>query len=189
MGVDEPDSGVLLNDRVLPTGSTLARCVLMQPRVEAEIAFRLGCDLVGPRVSVEEARAAAKEVFLALEVIDTRFTNWRITVAESVADNASCAWVVTGPMVPLSEAMDLAAEPLVVSVNGTEMAMGEGRAVLGDPLRALTWLSGRLHRFGEGLHAGQLVLAGAVHASLPLEPRTTVRARSPRLPPVELHVR
>lgn len=189
MGVSEPDSGVLLDDRVLPTGSTLARSVLLQPRVEAEIAFRLGCDLAGPRVSVEEARAAVKEVFLALEVIDTRFTSWRITVADSIADNASCAWAVTGPMMPLSTDMDLAAEPLVVSVDGTAIVTGEGRAVLGDPLRALTWLAGRLHRCSGALRAGQLVLAGAVHASLPLKARSTVCARSPHLPPVELRVR
>ncbi|MFE7402517.1 2-keto-4-pentenoate hydratase [Streptomyces sp. NPDC057557] len=189
MGVDEPDSGVLLDDMVLPTGSTMARSVLMQPRVEAEIAFRLGCDLAGPSVGVDEARAAVEKVFLALEVIDTRFTSWRITVADSIADNASCARMVTGPMVPFSSDMDLAAEPLVVSVDGTAVATGEGRAVLGDPLRALTWLAGRLHRVGDELRAGQLVLAGAVHASLPLEPRSTVRARSPHLPPVELRVR
>ncbi|MEV6057569.1 fumarylacetoacetate hydrolase family protein [Streptomyces sp. NPDC052107] len=189
MGVDEPDSGVLLDDMVLPTGSTLARPVLMQPRVEAEIAFRLGCDLVGANVDLEEARAAVKEVFLALEVIDTRFTSWRITVADSIADNASCARVVTGPMVPLSTDMDLAAERLVVSVDRNAVASGEGRAVLGDPLRALSWLAGRLHRFGDGLRAGQLVLAGAVHASLPLEARSTVCVCSLHLPPVELHVR
>ncbi|MEV7872626.1 fumarylacetoacetate hydrolase family protein [Streptomyces sp. NPDC088124] len=189
MGVDESDSGVLLNDMVMPTGSTMARSVLMQPRVEAEIAFRLGRDLAGESVSVDEARAAVEKVFLALEVIDTRFTSWRITVADSIADNASCARVVTGPMVPLGADMDLAAEPLVVSVDGSAVATGEGRAVLGDPLRALTWLAGRLHRAGGGLRAGQLVLAGAVHASLPLEARSTVRARSPHLPPVELRVR
>lgn len=189
MGVAEPDSGVLLDDRVLPTGSVLARSVLMQPRVEAEIAFRLGCDLAGPSVSVDEARAAVKDVFLALEVIDTRFTGWRMTVADSIADNASCAWAVTGPMVPLSAHMDLAAEVLVLSIDGTDTATGEGRAVLGDPLRALAWLAGRLHRHGDRLLGGQLVLAGAVHASLPLPGRSTVRARSTHLPPVELHVR
>ncbi|MEE1804550.1 MULTISPECIES: fumarylacetoacetate hydrolase family protein [unclassified Streptomyces] len=189
MGVDESDSGVLLDNMVLPTGSTMARSVLMQPRVEAEIAFLLGCDLAGESVSVDEARAAVEKVFLALEVIDTRFTSWRITVADSIADNASCARVVTGPMVPLGADMDLAAELLVVSVDGTAVATGEGRAVLGDPLRALAWLAGRIHRADDELRAGQLVLAGAVHASLPLEVRSTVRARSLHLPPVELRVR
>lgn len=189
MGVDEPDSGVLLDDMLLHSGGVISRSVLMQPRVEAEIAFRLGCDLAGPDLGVEEARAAVKEVFLALEVIDTRYTGWRITIADSIADNASCARVVTGPLVPLVAGLDLSGEPLVVSVNGTAVATGEGRAVLGDPLRVLVWLAGRLHRFGEGLKAGQLILPGAVHASLPLEARTTVHAHAPNLPPVELHVR
>ncbi|WP_338676013.1 fumarylacetoacetate hydrolase family protein [Streptomyces sp. SCSIO 30461] len=187
-GVDEPDSGLLLDDMVLPTGSTLPWAVLMQPRVEAEIAFRLGSDLAGPHVSVEEARGAVAEVLLALEVIDTRYSSWQITIADSIADNASCGRVVTGPPVPLVAGMDLAAEPLVVSVNGTAVATGEGRAVLGDPLRVLAWLAGRLHCFGDGLRSGQLVLAGAVHASFPLEAQSTVYARSPHLPPVELHV-
>jgi 2-keto-4-pentenoate hydratase len=190
MGVTEPDSGVVLDEMVLPTGGTLDRSVLMQPRVEAEIAFRLGRDLAGPNVGKAEARAAVAEVCLALEVIDTRFTSWRITVADSIADNASCARVVTGPMVPLRPALDLAAEALVVSVAGTAVATGEGRAVLGDPLHALVWLTERLHSCGdEQLRAGQLVLAGAVHASLPLLAGSTVHARSPHLPPVELHVR
>jgi 2-keto-4-pentenoate hydratase len=188
-GVAEPDSGVLLDDRVLHTGSAVCRSALMQPRVEAELAFRLGSDLSGPDIAVEDARAAVTEVFLALEVIDTRFTDWQITIADSIADNASCAQVVTGPMVPLDPGLDLAAEPLVVSVNGTAVATGEGREVLGDPLHAVRWLAGRLHRFGEGLRAGQLVLAGAVHASLPLEAGSTVAARSPHLPTVQLHTR
>jgi 2-keto-4-pentenoate hydratase len=127
-------------------------------------------------------------VFLALEVIDTRFTGWRITVADSIADNASCARVVTGPVVPLDPDVDLADESLVVSVDGAAVVTGEGRAVLGDPFHALVWLADRLARFGAGLKAGDLVLAGAVHASLPLEVDSTVRARSSRLPPVELRV-
>ncbi|WP_046776372.1 2-keto-4-pentenoate hydratase [Streptomyces yangpuensis] len=188
MGVSEPDSGVLLDDMVLPSGSRLHRRELLQPRVEAEIAFVLGCDLAGPDVDTAAARAAVKEVLLALEVIDTRFTNWRLALADSIADNASCSRVVTGPMVALSTDVDPAAEPVVVSVNGMAVATGEGRAVLDDPFRPLVWLAQRLHRSGDRLRAGQLVLAGAVHASLPLEAGTTVRARSPHLPPVELHV-
>ncbi|OEJ29994.1 hypothetical protein BGK67_00040 [Streptomyces subrutilus] len=188
MGVDEPDSGVLLDDMLLRSGSSLTRSALMQPRVEAEIAFLLGSDLGGPDLGVEAARSAVEKVFLALEVIDTRFTGWRISVADSIADNASCARVVTGPMVPLDADVDLAAEPLVVSVDGTAVATGEGRAVLGDPFQPLVWLAQRLSRFRTGLRAGELVLAGAVHASLPLEAGTTVHARAPHLPPVELHV-
>ncbi|MFE9559309.1 2-keto-4-pentenoate hydratase [Streptomyces sp. NPDC006692] len=187
MGVNEPDSGVLLDDMLLPSGSNLARSELMQPRVEAEIAFWLGRDLAGP-VGLEDARRAVASVCLALEVIDTRFSGWQITVADSIADNASCARVAVGPALSLDPDMDLAAEPLVVSVDGAAVATGEGRAVLGHPLRALLWLADRSARFGAGLKAGDLVLAGSVHASLPLAADSTVRAHSPHLPPVELRV-
>ncbi|WP_327158479.1 2-keto-4-pentenoate hydratase [Streptomyces tubercidicus] len=188
MGVEEPDSGVLLDHMLLPSGSRLVRSELMQPRVEAEIAFRLGRDLTGPDLNVESVRSAVTGVFLALEVIDTRFTGWQITVADSIADNASGARVVTGPVVPFDPGLDLAVEQLVVSVDGTAVATGEGRAVLGDPFRPLVWLADRLARFGAGLRAGDLVLAGAVHASLPLGAASTVRAFSLHLPPVEFCV-
>lgn len=189
MGVDEPDSGILLDDMVLPSGSELLIGELMNPRVEAEIAFQLGRDLEGPEVDVEAARRAVSDVFLALEVIDTRFTeNWRIALADSVADNASCARVITGAMVPLDPGWDLGAEELVVSVDGVAVATGEGRAVLGDPLNPLIWLARRLSGLGAGLKAGDLVLAGAVHASLPLEAGTEVRVTSAKLPAVHLRV-
>lgn len=190
MGVDEPDSGVLLDDMVLPSGSELVRGDFLAPRVEAEIAFRLGRDLKGPDVTLEAAKDAVSEVYLALEVIDTRFTSWRIALVDSIADNASSARVVTGAMVPLNPAWDLAAEQLVISVDGQPAATGAGRAVLGDPFRPLVWLAERLSRVTSsgGLRAGDLVLAGAVHASLPLDAGTTVRADAPHLPPVHLRV-
>ncbi|MGP3990781.1 2-keto-4-pentenoate hydratase [Streptomyces sp. 3N207] len=190
MGVDEPDSGVLLDDMVLPSGGELPLGEFLAPRVEAEIAFRLGRDLKGSGVTLEAARHAVSHVFLALEVIDTRFASWRICVADSIADNASCARIVTGPMVPLEPTWDLAAEQLVVSVNGQAVATGEGRAVLGDPFRSLAWLADRLSHISasRGLRAGDLMLPGAVHASIPLQAGATVRARAPHLPPVQLRI-
>lgn len=188
MGVDEPDSGVLLDDMVLPSRSDLLRDELMSPRVEAEIAFRLGRDLPGPDVDVETARRAVSSVFLALEVIDTRFTDWQIGLADSVADNASCARVFMGAMVSLDPGWDLGAEQLVVCVDGIAVASGEGRAVLGDPFNPLVWLARRLTSLGTSLRAGDLVLAGAVHASIPLSAGTAVHLTSPHLPPVHLRV-
>src|SRR5260370_35376108 len=85
MGVDEPDSGVLLEGMVLPSGSGLLMGELMSPRVEAEIAFRLGRDLAGPPVVGQAPRLAVSEVFLAPGVIHTRFSDWRIQRADSSA--------------------------------------------------------------------------------------------------------
>ncbi|WP_229898629.1 2-keto-4-pentenoate hydratase [Streptomyces finlayi] len=193
MRVYEPDYGVLLDDMVLPDGSALATSGLLNPRVEAEIAVRLGRDLHTPHISVDAARDAVAEVLLALEVIDTRYTaDWQITLADSVADNASCARAVVGEPVDFTSGWDLRDEHLTVDIGGRTAAAGEGRAVLGDPLRALAWVAARHSAGGgPGLRAGSLVLTGAVHASLPLASGTTVSARvtSRTLPPVRLHAR
>lgn len=178
MGVDEPDSGVLLDHMMLPDGSCLLREDFMSPRVEAEIAFRLGRELPGPEVTVHAVRDAVSEAFLALEVIDTRYPDWRISLADSIADNASCARVVTGSMIAIDPLWDLRAEHLVVSIDGTPVAEGDGSAVLGDPFHPVIWLAQRLHGLGNRLRAGDVVLAGAVHASIPLTAGSEVTVTS-----------
>jgi 2-keto-4-pentenoate hydratase len=186
-GIDQPDSGILLDSMAVVTTGVLRTSELLSPRVEAEIAFRLGSDLHGADVEEDDARAAVAEVLLALEVIDSRFVLQGITLEDSVADNAACARFVLGGAVPIPT-WDLRAEELAVSVGGTAVALGEGRAILGDPIRSIVWLARRLAAFGAGLKTGDVVLAGAVHASIPLSPGDTVSASSPHLPTVSLHV-
>ncbi|WP_413754808.1 2-keto-4-pentenoate hydratase [Streptomyces sp. MMBL 11-3] len=188
MGVDQPDSGILLQDMLLPTASSLHLDDFVLPRIETEIAFRLGADLHGPDVDAAAARAAVSEVLLALEVIDTRYGQWQITVEDSVADNASAARAVLGPAVPLTRPLALDAEEVHVSVNGIPAAVACGAAVLGDPLNAVAWLARRLSEYGAHLHAGDLILPGSVHASLPLQAGMEVEARAPHLPPVRAQV-
>jgi 2-keto-4-pentenoate hydratase len=184
MGVNEPDSGILLEDMQITCDSDLRTSTLLAPRVEAEIGFRLGHGLDGPAVDSRTARAAVAEVFLALEIIDTRYGNWGITLEDSVADNASAARFVIGAAIPYDADMDLGAASVAVLVNDVLTAGGHGRDVLGDPMNALVWLARRLHGLGAHLCAGDIVLPGAVHASVPLRPGTAVEASSPGLPSV-----
>ncbi|MFM9812871.1 2-keto-4-pentenoate hydratase [Streptomyces scabiei] len=186
IGVDQPDSGVLLDDMLLPSGSTLHLDQFVMPRVEAEIAFRLGADLHGSNVDPHMARAAVGEVLLALEVIDTRYGDWRMTLQDSVADNAAVARAVPGPAIALHAGLDLDSEEITVSVDGEVVVRAPGSAVLGGPLSSVVWLVRQLDRYGAGLRRGDLVLAGAVHASLPLQPGTVIEASSPHLPSVSV---
>ncbi|MGW2547065.1 2-keto-4-pentenoate hydratase [Kitasatospora sp. NPDC001574] len=188
MGIDEPDFGVLLDGMAVPSGGEVALDRLVCPRIEAEFAFRLGQDLAGEAVGVREARAAVGQVLLALEVIDTRYQDWNLTLADSIADNAACAQIIEGRGVPFLEDLDLRSELLTVTVDGTAVARGEGREILGDPLESVAWLTRRLAAFGLGLKAGDVVLAGAVHASLPLAPGR-VSVTSAHLPPVSVRAR
>jgi 2-keto-4-pentenoate hydratase len=96
MGVSEPDSGVLLEDMAIPDGGVLRAADLLVPRVEAEFGFRLHHDLAGGEIDVDRARSTVSEIFLALEIIDSRFGAWDLTVIDSIADNASSARFVVG---------------------------------------------------------------------------------------------
>jgi 2-keto-4-pentenoate hydratase len=137
---------------------------------------------------LDAVRSAVAEVFLAFEVLDTHFTSWEITLVDSIADNAACAGVITGSPVPFTPSWDLAGEQITAEADGTVVATGEGRDILGNPLQALVWLTHRLPVLGTTLRAGDIVLAGSVHASLPLTPGTAFRATSTRLPAIHLRV-
>ncbi|MFE5191696.1 2-keto-4-pentenoate hydratase [Streptomyces sp. NPDC056628] len=187
MGIDELDSGVVLTDMVAASGARLRSADFMSPRIETEIAFRLRRDLAEPS-DLGTVRSAVGEVFLAFEVLDTVFPDWNIALVDSIAANAACAGVVTGSPVPFDPAWDLTAEQIRLEADGEDVAAGQGRDILGDPLKALAWLTHRLPVLGITLRAGDIVLAGSVHASLPLTPGTHFRATSTRLPSVDLRV-
>ncbi|PBC77068.1 2-oxo-3-hexenedioate decarboxylase/2-keto-4-pentenoate hydratase [Streptomyces sp. TLI_235] len=193
LGVDEPDFGVLFQSMVIPDGGTVASGDMVAPRAEAEIAFVLGRPLGGPEVTADEAREAVSQVVLAVEIIDSRIADWRITLADTVADNASSARVVVGRPVDATPQLmaGLKDESLELYVDGEQAARGLGSEVLGDPIEAVAWLARTLDRFGTGLQPGELVLAGAVHASIPLTPGTRMVARSAsgRLPELTAGIR
>lgn len=187
LGVDQPDSGVLLDRMVFTDGAVLDAHRLIAPRVEAEIALVLGAD-VPAGAGREEVAAAIASVAVAVEIIDSRIADWRIAVEDTVADNASSAFVVAGWPVPVEEVGDLRTVGLVLRRNGEVAATGAGAAVLGDPVLALTWLAERLAEQGDHLRAGQVVLPGAVHASVPLAGGDVVTATSSGLGSVSLRV-
>jgi 2-keto-4-pentenoate hydratase len=154
--------------------------MLIAPRVEAEFAVRMGRDLSGSSVTLAESRAAVAEVMLALEIIDSRIVDWRIRLADTIADNASSARVVLGP--PVSATPELLVRlphaQLDYAERGVVVDGGPGSAVLGDPLEALVWLVRRLSAFGESLEEGDVVMTGAVHASRPIVAGALVSAMS-----------
>jgi 2-keto-4-pentenoate hydratase len=168
MGVDQPDYGFLLASMVLPSGSTLSTDELIQARIEPEIAFWLAEDLRGPGVTVADVLAATRGVSAALEVVDSRIKDWRIRLADTIADNASSARVIVSAEIVPPQELDLQAEAVALTRNGSPTGTGDGRAVLGHPAAAVAWLVNKLAEFETGLRAGELVLPGAMCASVPV---------------------
>ncbi|WP_416980554.1 2-keto-4-pentenoate hydratase [Streptomyces sp. T028] len=162
LGVDEPDFGHLLDDMIHQDGATVPAARYCAPRVEPEICFRLARPLRGPGVTAEDVLAATEAVAPALEIVDSRIRDWRITLADTVADNASSAGLVCGSWTPMEYAPDLAAVTVDLYVNGDHVASGSGKEVLGHPAAAVAWPANTLAAFSTGLDPGHVVLPGAM---------------------------
>ena len=162
LGVDQPDYGVLYDDRVHTTGVQLDVAALIAPRVEPELAFILREDLPGPGVTTADVRAATGAIVPALEVIDSRIRDWKITLIDTIADNASChCAVLATERHPVSD-IDLPAAAVTMTVDGEPLQQGVGAAVLGDPAEAVAWLANALARHGVALKTGHVVLSGSI---------------------------
>jgi len=176
LGVDQPDYGHLLAPMVLSSGAEVARQALIAPRVEVETAFVLGAPLAGPGVTVTDVLRATEFVLPAIEVIDSRIADWKITLVDTVADNASSALVVLGTRpVPLAST-DLRLTGAVLEVDGQVVDTGAGAAVLGHPALAVAWLANALAGYGVSFEEGQVILPGSCTRAVSVEAGSTVRA-------------
>ncbi|MFJ2027218.1 2-keto-4-pentenoate hydratase [Streptomyces sp. NPDC087897] len=173
-GLDQPDFGYLADHMLVPDGVCLDPDRFIAPKVEGELAFRMGEDVSGSGVSARDILDATAEVLPALEVLDSRISDWEIGLVDTVADNASCALAVLGTGVPPG-GIDLAAEQMVFEAGGT-VQTAYGTAVLGHPAESVACLVRILDSFGEGVRAGDLVLAGAWAAAVDLLPGAAVKA-------------
>ncbi|BBY02249.1 2-keto-4-pentenoate hydratase [Mycobacterium seoulense] len=161
LGVSEPDFGYVLDSMVLAEGTTVRRAAFCTPRVEPEVAFLLRAPLRGPGVTAAEVMAATEAVAAALEIVDSRIADWRITLADTVADNASSGAVVLGQWVPIADAPPLPGTTAALYLNDTLAETGCGTAVMGDPAVAVAWLANALAEYGTAIEAGQFVMSGS----------------------------
>lgn len=181
LGVNEPDYGHLLDDMQVADGEAVKCSSLISPKVEAEIGFILGEDLVGPNVTFLDVLMATKYVVPTLEIIDSRIADWKIRLVDTVADNGSSARVVVGDKLSTIEDLDLRSTGMVLYQNGEMVATGSGAAALGHPAQAIAWLANKLHEFGIPLKAGELILPGALSAAISVTKGDRISAHFGRL--------
>ena len=175
-GVDTPDFGQLLDFMILDDGATISREILIQPRIEPEIAFILNADLQGPGVTLADVLAATEYVLPSLEIIDSRIADWKIKLPDTIADNASCGRVVLGGARIPGYSLDLAAVNMTFRKDGQQLSTATGAAVLGNPANAVAWLANTLGQFGEGLKAGHVIMPGSLVGAVAAEPGSTFSA-------------
>jgi 2-keto-4-pentenoate hydratase len=175
--VDQPDYGHLLDGMVVENGGVISFSRVLQPRVEAEIAFVLKKDLIGPNISALDVLLATDYVLPSLEIVDSRVADWKIKLQDTVADNASSGLYVLGGKPLKPDAVDLPMVGMVLYKNGEIMNTGVGAAALGDPAACVAWLANKLFEFGITLKAGEVILSGALSAAVQAKPGDQFRAR------------
>jgi 2-keto-4-pentenoate hydratase len=188
VGVDSPIYGFLAADHVLDLGEPLDTAQHISPRCEPEIVFVMARDLTGAHVSATEVLAATAGVAVGIEVLDSRYTDYRFTMPDVVADNASAGRYVVGAPVP-AQGIDLRLVGVVLEHNGEVVATASGAASLGHPAAAVAWLVRSLAGSGEGLRAGEVILSGGLTAAVPVSPGDVVVATVDRIGSVELACR
>lgn len=176
LGVDQPDYGVLFDDMAIEDGGNLLRSKVLQPKAEAEVALVLAHDLTSPTTSLHDVIAATAYALPAIEIVDSRIADWKITFADTVADNGSSAFYVLGRTPRPISGLDLKTCGMVLEINGSVVSLGVGAACLGHPLNAAAWLARTLASRGDGLKAGDVVLTGALGPMVSLTFGDAVRA-------------
>ncbi|WP_067902262.1 2-keto-4-pentenoate hydratase [Nocardia vaccinii] len=176
LGVDQPDFGVLLDDFDCTHDDRIDIGRLLQPKIEAEIAFTL-CDDIPDPITAAEAPRFVSRVHAAFEIVDSRIANWDITFADTVADNASSGLYVLGDSLPIAQAPDLVAVTMTATTGGEQVSTGRGSDCLGSPWEALAWLANTSRAFGSPLHAGEIILSGALGPMVAVTPGATYQAQ------------
>ena len=169
LGVFQPDFGFLTDRMVFADGATvsLSKEGLIQPRAEGEIAFLLKKDLQGPSVTKEDVLDATEWVAPCFEIVDSRITDWKIRIQDTVADNASCGVYVVGAQHTDPRSVDLPNVFMRMFKNGQPAGQGHGSAVQGHPAEAVAWLANTLGAFGIPFKAGEVILSGSLAPLVP----------------------
>jgi 2-oxo-3-hexenedioate decarboxylase len=174
MGIDAPLTAWLTDAMILPVGQPVPQDRLIHPRAEPEIVFVMEDRLVGPGVTAATALAAVRSVHGGIEVIDSRYRDFRFKLPDTVADNASSGRFITGPVSVPPERLDLALEACLVEVDGQVVDSATGAAVQGHPAEALALAANELGRRRLAIEPGWLVLTGGMTDAVPVPPGTTV---------------
>lgn len=167
MGLDEPIYGVLTDAMLLPIEQPVTMAEHIHPRVEPEIVFVLAHDLAGPGVTIQDVLAATGSVCSGLEIIDSRFADFRFTLPDVIADNTSASRFVLGP-VAAEPSFDLSMIGCVFEVDGSVVGTTAGAAILGHPAEAVAQLANWLGRRGGVLRAGWKIMSGGLMDAMPL---------------------
>jgi 2-oxo-3-hexenedioate decarboxylase len=187
MGISSPLVAWLTDAMTLPAGAPLPKGALIHPRVEPELVFVMKERLSGPGVTAAQAMSAVGHVHAGMEIIDSRYRDFRFTLPDVVADNASSGRYLTGPVGLPPEELDLSLEACLVEVDGVVVDSATGAAVQGHPAEALALAANVLAERGMSIERGWIVLTGGMTDAVALGPKAAVRMHFSNLGSLVVH--
>ena len=187
LGVDQPDFGILMNDMEIMTGHTLSADALLQPKAETEIAFVLKHDLRMEQINSVDLLNAIDYALPAIEIVDSRISNWDIKITDTIADNASASHFVLGHSPTSIADFDMTTVEMRMSKNGELVSSGNGAACMGSPLNAMLWLANKMREMDTPLLAGEVILTGALGPMVPVTNSDHITATIDGLGSVEVY--
>ncbi len=177
LGVDQPDFGMLFDDMAYGDDQEVPFSRLIQPKVEAEVAFVLERDIDAERPTLAHIVNAIAYALPAIEIVDSRVRDWKISIWDTIADNASSGLFVLGGTPKKIDAFDLRLCGMSLERAGEPVSLGCGAACLGNPLNAAVWLARTAVASGRPLRAGDIVLSGALGPMVPVVAGDVFEAR------------
>ncbi|MEY2970386.1 MAG: hypothetical protein RLZZ599_759 [Bacteroidota bacterium] len=186
LGVDQPDYGVLFHTMDVSSSGRLSVSEVLQPKAEGELAFVLGKDLIGPKISMEELKNAIAAVHASIEIVGSRVSNWDIKISDTIADNASGSHFILGKEGKVLNEVPTAQVEMKLYKNGALVSEGSGAACMGDPLNAALWLANTMAKGGRPLKAGEILLSGALGPMVPVSSGDAFKVEIQGFEPVEI---
>ncbi len=177
MNIETPIFGFLVDGFAVPDGGTIDTRTLIHPKVEPEIAFVMKSPLAGPGCHIGQVLAATDFIVAAIEVIDSRYRDFKFDLPSVIADNTSAARFVTGGRPRKVAEVDLCTLGVVLEKNGIPVAFGAGAAVLNHPAAAVAMLANELGKKGREIPAGALILSGGITEAVAVETGSFVTLR------------
>ena len=167
--VDQPDFGQLLSGMAYDDGAAIPASGFIAPRAEGEIAFVMARDVQGPGLTNADLMRSIAWALPCFEIVDSRIRDWKISIADTIADNGSAGAFVLGDRMRPPGELDLRNMGMVLEKNGEVIGTGAGAAALGHPVNCVTWLANKLGEFGIPLKAGEIILSGSLSLMFPVK--------------------
>ena len=167
LGVDQPDFGLIFHQTDISKSRSVPFKELMQPKVEAEMAFILGRDVTETFDHIEDVKDVLDSVYLSMEIVGSRVLNWDIRITDTVADNASASHYILSEYATEIGDVDFEAAKMKLYENGELKSEGSANACMGNPLNAVLWLCNTFITRGVALKKGDVILSGALGPMVP----------------------